>query len=87
MSDDENFHVFDLVNQITTILAGEEIAVQCSALTLASACLIIATEEHGNRVEQAREFAKQLEYHMRSDDFVNWIKQTTRRATVAPHKH
>ena len=77
MSDDQakHDHVVGLVDKISNILAGEDIAIGQTALTLAVAVQMVAmARDRGEMMEQAAGFSKQLNQFVARDDIVEWIK-------------
>lgn len=71
-------HVVHLVEGIHAVISGEEIALACTALTIAVAAVIINTSKgEKDRLVQSREFAQQLEDYALRGDIVEWIKANT----------
>jgi hypothetical protein len=85
MNDDDNAnHIICMVDQINSVLAGEDLASAHTALTLTVAAMIVSTtSERKERIAQAREFAKQLEAYALRDDMVEWIKSRTTHIAVS----
>jgi hypothetical protein len=76
--DDKELHVIRMVDQINTVIGGEDLAQACTALTLAVASMIINTsKDEKERLIQSREFARQLEDYALRGDIVEWIKMNT----------
>jgi hypothetical protein len=87
MSDERQDYVVRLVDQINGLLAGEDNAEACTALTLAVACQIISTDKgKQDRIGQAHAFAEQLEGFVLRDDMVEWIKSNTTHITGTGRK-
>jgi predicted DNA-binding protein with PD1-like motif len=88
MSDEEGQRrVIRMVDQINKVLAGEDIASACTALTISVASMIINTATSENdRIDQAREFAKQLEGYALRGDIVEWIKAHTTHISAASRR-
>jgi hypothetical protein len=79
VSDDaEQEHVVFLASKISSVLAGEQVANACTALTLAVAVQIIATGEEGDGLEDyldaSRGFVASLQQFLRQKDVVDWLK-------------
>lgn len=86
---DARDRVIQMVDRINTVLSGEDMAEAHTALTLAVACQIIASDENGGlkgRVAQARTFAGQLDLFLKREDIVKFIKDGIISVTVSARR-
>ena len=84
--EEQQVRVIDLVNQLMTVLAGQNDVEATTALTLAVVCTILAHAKDGDEEAQAEVFTQQVSDYVKRRDIVDWIRAGMTYITLPPKR-